>query len=164
MGFAFWYTAVLLVLMTVFLVMEWFEKDIIVLSILILLVLGGVINVEEAFQGFSNEGMLTVGFLFIVAGAMHKTGVLNQVGDFLLGKAGNLSRKLMRFLFPTAGVSAFFNNTPVVAMLIPVVTSWARKHDVPISKLLIPLSYAAILRHLHLDRHQYQPGDTRIDD
>lgn len=145
MGFAFWYTAVLLVLMTVLLVMELFEADIIIFSVLMLLILGGVVNVEEAFNGFSNQGTLTVGFLFIVAGAIQKTGALNHVGEFLLGKGGNLSRRLMRFLFPVAGISAFFSNTPIVAILIPVVMRWCRKHDISASKLLIPLSYATIL-------------------
>ena len=48
-------------------------------------------------------------------------------------------------MFPTMGLSAFMNNTPLVAMLIPAVTDWARANRFPISKLLIPLSYAAIL-------------------
>ncbi|MCI0470713.1 MAG: SLC13 family permease [Candidatus Aminicenantes bacterium] len=145
MGFAFWYTAVLLVLMTALLIMELFEADIIVFSALLLLMLGGVVNVEEAFRGFSNQGMLTIAFLFIVAGAIQKTGALNHAGEFLLGKGGNLSRRLIRFLFPVAGISGFFNNTPIVAILIPVVMKWCRKYDISVSKVLIPLSYATIL-------------------
>lgn len=144
-GFEFWYTAVLLVLMTAFLVMELFEADIIIFSALLLLVFGGVIDVNEAFEGFSNEAMLTVGFLFVIAGALKKTGGLNGFSRFLFGKKGSLSRRMFRFITPVSVVSAFFNNTPIVAMLIPVVTDWARKHDVSISKLLIPLSYATIL-------------------
>ncbi|MBN1550780.1 SLC13 family permease, partial [bacterium] len=74
-----------------------------------------------------------------------KTGSLNYLGETLLGNKGSLTRKLLRFLPPVAGVSAFFNNTPIVAMLIPVIRHWAKKHNVSVSKFLIPLSYATIL-------------------
>jgi di/tricarboxylate transporter len=67
------------------------------------------------------------------------------VGDSLLGKNDRVSHKLLRFLPPVSVISAFFNNTPIVAMLIPAVRSWARKNHAPVSKFLIPLSYAAIL-------------------
>ncbi len=146
MDFSFYYTAVLLVLMTVSLIKEWIEADIIIFSTLILMIVGGVISVQEAFVGFSNHGMLTVCFLFIVAGGLQKTGILNDIGKLLLGRrAGTPRMKLIRLLFPVASISAFFNNTPVVAMLIPIVRSWAVKNEYSISKFLIPLSYAAIL-------------------
>lgn len=144
-GFEFWYTAIIIVLMTLFLMREWLEADIIIFSVLILLILGGVINIKEAFSGFSNPGMLTVGFLFIIARSLQRTGVLNQIGGFLFGSKGGISLRLLRFLFPVSTLSAFFNNTPIVAMLIPVVRNWSKKNNFSVSKLLIPLSYAAIL-------------------
>ncbi len=143
--FEFLYTSVLILLMTFFLIREIFEPDVIIFSVLILLTIGGVISVEEAFAGFSNHGMLTVLFLFIVAAALQQTGVLNTVGDRLFSKGGRLSTKLLRFLFPVSAVSAFFNNTPIVAMLIPVIRNWTRKNEYSISKFMIPLSYASIL-------------------
>ena len=143
--FEFWFTAILVSAMTLVLIFEILDADIAVFSALLLLILGGVINVDEAFCGFSNQGMLTVGFLFIVAAALQKTGVLNTMGQKLLGEQGGLSRKLARFLPPVSAISAFFNNTPIVAMLIPVVRFWCKKNEVSVSKLLIPLSYATIL-------------------
>ncbi len=144
--FAFWYTIILLVLMTIVLVKEIFDPDIAIFSVLLLLIVGRVINLKEAFAGFSNSGMLTVGFLFIIAKALQETGVLNRLGDILLGNnIKSMSVRLIRFLFPVSAISAFFNNTPIVAMLIPVIHTWARKHDYAVSKFLIPLSYAAIL-------------------
>lgn len=143
--FDFLYTSIVLVLMTIALIKELFDTDLIVFSTLLLLIIGGVVSLKEAFVGFSNHGMLTVAFLFIVAAGLQNTGVLNQFGSVLLGKAGSISVKLLCFLFPVAAVSAFFNNTPIVAMLIPAVRSWAKKNDYSVSKLLIPLSYAAIL-------------------
>jgi len=63
----------------------------------------------------------------------------------MLGGRGTISVKLARLLFPVSAFSAFFNNTPIVAMLIPVVRNWAKKNNFSVSKFLIPLSYAAIL-------------------
>ena len=145
-NFPFLYTLILLVLMTIFLVKEIFDPDIVIFSSLLLLIVGKVITIKEAFVGFSNSGMLTVGFLFIVARALQETGILNQLGDIFLGNSKkNISVRLLRFLFPVSAISAFFNNTPIVAMLIPVIHTWARKNDYAVSKFLIPLSYAAIL-------------------
>jgi di/tricarboxylate transporter len=143
--FSFCYTSVLIIALTVVLITELLETDIAMFSTLLLLVIGGVINVTEAFAGFSNHGMLTVGFLFVVAGGLQRTGLLNRAGDSVLGRSGKISHKLMRLLPPVSAISAFFNNTPIVAMLIPAVRSWAKKNHAPVSKFLIPLSYAAIL-------------------
>ncbi len=132
--------------MTGFLIKEIFEPELIVLSALLLLALGGVLDVKEALNGFSNSGMLTVGFLFIVAEALNQTGALNRLGSFFLGRnRQSITAKLLRFLFPISFLSAFFNNTPIVAMMIPAVNSWAQKNDYSASKFLIPLSYATIL-------------------
>jgi len=143
--FQFIYTVVLLVLMTIALIREIIEADLIIFTTLILMILGRVITLKEAFAGFSNHGMLTVGFLFIVAGGLRRTGILDQLGHHLLGKRTTLSKKLLRLLFPVAFISAFFNNTPIVAVLIPTIHSWTKKNEYVLSKFLIPISYAAIL-------------------
>ncbi|MDZ7724283.1 MAG: SLC13 family permease [candidate division KSB1 bacterium] len=145
MTFELIYTAALIVIMTICLIREVFEPDVIIFATLVLLALGGVVTVEDAVSGFSNTGMLTVALLFIVAAALKNTGVLNTLGDWLSQGDASLTRKLLHFLFPVSLLSAFFNNTPIVAMFIPAVRSWARKADLPVSKLMIPLSYAAIL-------------------
>ncbi|MBN2417077.1 SLC13 family permease [bacterium] len=145
MGFAFYYTLAVLVVMTAILVREVVEPDITILAALLLLTIPGVISVREAFAGFSNHGMLTVAFLFIVAGGLQQTGILNRFGHHLLGSRGSVPAKLLRLMLPVSAVSAFFNNTPVVAMIIPVIRVWAKKYGYTISRFLIPLSYAAIL-------------------
>ena len=128
MDFSFWYTLIILSSMTILLIKELFEPELVILSVLLLLVVGKVINVEEALVGFSNSGMLTVGFLFIVADALKQSGMLNRLGLLLLGQNHKrIPWKLLRFLFPVSALSAFFNNTPIVAMLIPTLHSWAKK-------------------------------------
>ncbi|TVM03170.1 MAG: SLC13 family permease [Candidatus Brocadia sp. WS118] len=145
-GFKMWFTLVLLLLMSIFLFVEIVEMEVVVFSTLLLLIIGGVVTLKEAFVGFSNEGMLTIALMYIVVGAFSNTGMLNQVTHIIFGeKNTGDSRKLLRLLFPVSAVSAFINNTPVVAMLIPVIRSWAEKHQYASSKYLIPLSYAAIL-------------------
>ena len=143
--FQFIFTLGLILVMTFLLIREVFEAAVIVFGTLVFLVLGNVISVQEAFHGFSNHGMLTVAFLFIVAAAMQQTGVLNIIGEKLLGGNGPISFRLLKFMIPVGAISAFFNNTPIVAMLIPVVRNWTRKNDVSVSKFMIPLSYASIL-------------------
>ncbi|NPB04764.1 MAG: SLC13 family permease [Aquificae bacterium] len=110
-----------------------------------LLTLAGILTPPEALSGFSNPQVATLGLLLVVAGVLHKTKAV----DLLLSKVlkPDLSYKsfLSRLLLLTSVLSAFLNNTPVVASLIPYVHSWTKKKGVPLSKVLIPLSYAAIL-------------------
>ncbi len=104
-------------------------------------------TVNEAFAGFSNPGMLTIGILFVVAGALYNTGVLEIFtrAFFYRSRSNGIRHQILRVSLPTAAVSAFTNNTPLVAMMIPVVRSWTEKQELAPSKFLIPVSYAAIL-------------------
>ncbi len=147
MDFQFWYTLVLLIITTILLVKEVFETELTLLSFLFLLILGKVVTVKEAFVGFSNEGMLTIGFLFIVAAGLSNSGLMERLQDFLFGSRNQTGyrRKLARILFPVTTVSAFINNTPVVALLIPTLKSWTERLNLSPSKFFIPLSYAAML-------------------
>lgn len=112
---------------------------------LAVLVLAGVVPVDKALSGFSNEQMHTVALLFLAAAALQRAGTLSLFSGSLLGKGPSATRALVRLTFPIALMSAVLNNTPLVAMMIPEVRSWCRRMRVPPSKLLIPLSYAAIL-------------------
>lgn len=146
MSIEFWYTTILIIFMSIALVKEWMDTEITIFSVLMLLILGGVVSVKEAFIGFSNIGVLTIGLLFIVAGALQITGALNYVTPLIFGNRGNyLRRKLVRILLPVSAISAFMNNTPIVALFIPTVRAWAEKYNFSPSKFLIPVSYAAIL-------------------
>ncbi len=144
--FLFWYTLAVLFLMTLCLVFELLETELAVFSSLLLLIIGGGVSVTEAFAGFSNPGVLTVGFLYVVASSLHATGVIEKFSSNMFGNSGNnIPKKLNRMLFPVAGLSAFLNNTPIIAMLIPAVKAWCRRNNFSSSKFLIPISFAAIL-------------------
>lgn len=105
----------------------------------------GVLTTQDALAGFSNPGMVTVGVLFVVVAGLRSTGAIDWISQALLGRPNGLRRALGRLIAPVAFLSAFLNNTPIVAMLIPAVTDWSRRLNISASKLLIPLSYAAIL-------------------
>ncbi len=119
--------------------------DAMLLGALLFVLAFGVITPQEAFQGFSNEGMLTVAALFVVSAALRETGALDLLGRWVFGKTKRERSALARLSLAVTPISAFLNNTPIVAMFIPVVVDWCKKNRVAPSRLLMPLSYLAIL-------------------
>lgn len=122
-----------------------FSPDMILLGGLTFLFGVGVISASEALSGFSNEGMLTVAVLYIVVAGLRETGGIAWIVQKLLGRPNSPTNAQVRLMGPVAIMSAVLNNTPLVAMLIPAVNDWAKQFRLPVSKLMIPLSYAAIL-------------------
>ncbi len=104
-----------------------------------------VLAPQEAFAGFSNPAVLTVAALFVVAAGLQRTEALAFVDRILFPRRPSTGRAVLRLMAPVSALSAFLNNTPIVAMLMPRVQQWAERHDMAPSKLLIPLSYAAIV-------------------
>lgn len=119
--------------------------DVLFLGAAALLAVVGVITPDQAFRGFANAGVIAVGLLFVVAAGLRETGVLDWVGHVVLGKAKSEIGALLRLTILALPLSAFLNNTPIVALFVPVVLEWCRRNDVSPSKLLIPLSYLTIL-------------------
>jgi di/tricarboxylate transporter len=105
----------------------------------------GVLTPSEAFAGFSNTGMLTVGVLFIVVTGLRETGGIDWIAGRLLGRPKSERGAILRMSLPVCTMSVFLNNTPIVAMMIPAVQDWCKKLGMSPSKLMIPLSYATIL-------------------
>ncbi len=146
MSFNFYFTFVILIILTVVLVKDIVSAEIAVFGALIIFLLAKIITVKEAFAGFSNPGVISIALLFIVAGGLKSAGLMNTLSGIMLGKNNSgLRFKLLRLMLPVTASSAFMNNTPIVAILLPSVKSWAEKNNLSPSKFLIPLSYAAIL-------------------
>ncbi|CAN8072515.1 unnamed protein product [Agarophyton chilense] len=112
---------------------------------LTLMLILNIVTPSRGIEGFSNSGVMSVAILFIVAEGIQRTSVLLPLFRVVLGKPRFVWEAQLRVMIPVALISAFLNNTPVVAMLIPVVQSWSRRANFPISKLLMPLNDAAIL-------------------
>jgi di/tricarboxylate transporter len=119
--------------------------DMILCGGVVILLLLNVITPKEALAGMSNEGMVTVGVLFIVAQALSETGVVSWISNSILGRPKSAPMAQLRLMAPVAVFSTILNNTPVVAMMIPAVRDWAKRNNLPVSQLMIPLSYAAIV-------------------
>lgn len=145
MGWEAWFTAGLILSLLSVLSATRAAPDLVFLGGLILLVLVGIVPAGRAFEGLTNQGVITVGALYVVVAGMRETGGVQWLVQRVLGRPRSLARAQVRLMLPVMGLSAFLNNTPVVGMLIPAVSEWARKYQLPVSKLMIPLSYAAIL-------------------
>lgn len=132
-------------LMLVGLMLELIEADVIVFGALGVLLVSGIITPKEALTGFANQGMLTVAILFIVAYAAQSAGFMQICADRVMGNGqSGEARSLLRMMLPVAGLSAFLNNTPIVAMFTPYLREWTQRNGYAPSKFLIPLSYATI--------------------
>ena len=120
------------------------SPDIIMSAGLTVLLVSGVLLPEEALAGFANQGMLTVAVLYIVVSGLTETGAVGWIVQNILGQPRTTRHAQSRLMAPAAVLSAFLNNTPVVAVFVPAVKEWARRNNLNLSKLLIPLSYASI--------------------
>ena len=136
----------LLALGFILFVTEIFSIDVTAMILLSILFLFGYLTPEQAISGFSNPAVLTIAFLFILSHALQKTGVLEYL-VIRINKIADRSRLLGRavYLFTIGLASALVNNTAIVAIFMPVTIRLAHKYKLSPSKMLIPLSYAAIL-------------------
>jgi di/tricarboxylate transporter len=119
--------------------------DLILVGGLSILILAKVVSPAEALAGLGNPGLATVGALYVVVAGLVDTGAVHAIGARLLGRPKSVSAAQIRLMLPVTALSSLLNNTPVVAMLVPVVEDWSRRCRISVSKLMIPLSYAAIL-------------------
>ncbi len=98
-----------------------------------------------SLKGFSNPGVLTIGALFMIAAGMYSTGAISILSEKLIGRPKSVLMAQLRILPNIAFGSAFLNNTPLVAMMIPVIRDLSRSCGLDAKKIFIPLSYASIL-------------------
>ncbi len=119
--------------------------DLSALIVMAVLLITGIITPEEGIAGFSNSATVTVGAMFILSSGLFRTGALNFVGDFLGNATGkNLWIGVLFLMIIAGGLSAFINDTAVVALFMPVVINVARKTKISPSKFLMPLSFGAL--------------------
>ncbi|GAA0789331.1 SLC13 family permease [Marinobacterium sediminicola] len=119
--------------------------DVILVAALGCLMITGILTPAEALNGFSNPGVMTIAVLYVIAAGLKDTGAIQYIAHGLLGQPRTTRQAQGRLLLPASLLSAFMNNTAVVAMLIPAVQDWSQRIRISSSKLLLPLSYAAIM-------------------
>ncbi|HEV2333663.1 MAG TPA: SLC13 family permease [Gammaproteobacteria bacterium] len=118
--------------------------EMVLLAGLTLLMLVGAVSPAQALSGFSNESVLTIAALYVVAGGLRETGALGFIVRKIFGRPGSVTEAQVRMMLPVSFLGAFMNNTPLVAAFLPFVSDWARQCRISPSKLMIPLSFAAI--------------------
>jgi di/tricarboxylate transporter len=127
-------------------VTRWLSIEVTSLLVIVSLASLGLLTPEQAFSGFSSSATLTVAAMFVLSGGLIRTGALENITFYLARYSQGSSLRLLAMIalvVPLA--SAFMNNTPVVVMMVPVLLSLSRQFGTSPSKLLLPLSYFAIL-------------------
>lgn len=125
---------------------EKLRVDVISMMVLLSLLLLGLVDIDEAFSGFSNPAVITVWAIYIVSAGLFRTGVADFIGQRILSVAGSSEPRLIGVIMLAVGtMSAFMNNIGATAVLLPAVSSIARRVKISPSKLLIPLSFGSLL-------------------
>lgn len=141
-----WLAIGILTFAITFFVTEWLRLDVVALIVVVALMVTRLLTPAEAISGFSNTLVLTIGALFVIGGAILRTGLAEMIGNQVLKIAGtNPTRLLIVLMVAVAIMSAFISSTGTVAVLLPAVVSLAASLRISPSKLLIPLAYASLL-------------------
>ena len=144
-GWQGWFTIVVVLATLAMLLWERFTPDRVLMVAAGALMVSGVLTPAEALSGFWNPGVLTVAVLFVLVAALRTTGAIRWIGDWMLGRSGSTARTQARLIAISGPLSAFVNNTPVVATVTAAVEYWGRRSGLSPSRLLLPMNYATIL-------------------
>lgn len=145
MGWDAWLSLGLAVAALMVLTLTRLAPHLVMMGALTVLSVAGVLTPEEALLGFANPGLITVAAMFVVAAGVHASGGIDLLVNRVLREPKSVRGALGRMYAPVIVLSAFLNNTPVVATMIPALHTWCRRINLSPSKLMIPLSYTAIL-------------------
>ncbi len=140
-----WFALYVLISALLTLIFTRIAPHLVMLGALTVFSVAGILSPADALAGFSNSGLMTVAAMFVVAAGIHGSGGIDLLVNTLLGQPKTVRGALARIFSPVVLLSGFLNNTPVVATMIPAINRWSRRINVPASKLMIPLSYSAIL-------------------
>ncbi len=122
-----------------------FPADAVLIFVLAFILVTGILSPAEALAGFSDKGMATIAVLYAVVAGLRETGAVDWMSRVLLGKPKSPTEALIRLVFPASAMSAFINNSPIVAMFTVAIQDWCKRSGFKPSTFLMPLSFAAIL-------------------
>lgn len=131
--------------MLVLLYREYFQPALIFLFAILIFYLKGIINVDEIVSGFSNTQILLIFLLIIISEIIKKTAALDQFIQHFFKETLSYKSFILRMGTLVSTLSAWFNNTPIVAFMTPFVYDWARKKGISPSKVMMPLSFVAVI-------------------
>jgi di/tricarboxylate transporter len=122
-----------------------FDTDVVLVGAMITLTLLGILKPDQALQGFASNGVMTIAALYIVVAGLRETGAMAWISRWVLGRPRSLPVAQSKLMFVTGALSSVINNTPVVALFIPVAQEWSSRFGYSISKLLMPMNHLVIL-------------------
>jgi di/tricarboxylate transporter len=138
------YTVIIFIILSLY--FNWFGASFTFVLAVLTLGISGILQPKEILSGFANEQIVVIIVLLLIGDIIRSKGILNNFFEkWVFRGASNYRGFKARMMFMIAGSSAFLNNTPLVAVMMPYVNTWSKKHGISTSKLLIPLSFAAIL-------------------
>jgi di/tricarboxylate transporter len=124
------------------------DTDVVLVGAMITLTLLGILKPDEALQGFASSGVMTIAALYIVVAGLRETGAMAWISRLVLGRPRSLTAAQSKLMLVTGALSSVVNNTPVVALFIPVAQEWSSRFGYSISKLLLPMNHLVILAGL----------------
>lgn len=145
MGFAALFVLIVVGCLLLALIRELLRPGLILLSGAVLFLCAGILTPAELLEGFSNKGMMTVAFLFLISEGVRQSGLLEKALHYILPANHATVGKVQWRMMPLVSfISAFLNNTPVVVIFAPMIKRWAEQVKLPATQLLLPLSFATI--------------------
>ncbi len=137
---------VIFVILTMIVVLykDLFRPVIVFLSAIVIFAVSGILTPQQALSGFSNSQVVTIILLLIISNIIKRSAVLDGIFTKLFKSTYSYKGFLGRMMLYIGGVSAFMNNTPLVATFMPYVNDWGKRNNILPSKILIPLSYGAM--------------------
>lgn len=125
---------------------EWIRSDLVAVMVVVALYVTRVLDPRDALSGFSSEPAIVVAAIFVLSAAMHATGLSDTIGSWIGRLAGKSLTRAIAVVMPSVAVlSAFTHHVTTTAMMVPVTLDLARERNIPASKLLMPMSFAASL-------------------
>ena len=125
---------------------EWIRIDLTAILIIVMLSMTGVLKAEDAVSGFSSEPAILLASVFVLNGALYHTGLSERLGNLIKQLAGKSLERAIAVVMPSVALlSAFTHHVTITGLMLPPLLKLSRESDIPASKLLIPLSFAASL-------------------
>jgi len=145
MAWEIWFTLAIVVTVLVMLASTPAPTEVVLLGAMIVLSIAGIVSPSQALSGFSSPGVMTVAALYVVVAGLRETGAMSWFSQMVFGRPKSLLSAQAKLLGAGSLLSTVINNTPVVAMFIPVAQEWAARYGLPISRLLLPLNNVVVL-------------------
>ena len=139
-------TMIVLVFVIVLFIFEWVRVDVVGILMMVLLPLAGLISPKEAFVGLSSNAVCSIIAVIIIGAGLDKTGVMNQVAGPIIKLAGKSEKRIIILISATVGtISSMMQNIGAAALFLPAAQRIAKRMEVPVSRILMPMGFCAII-------------------